>query len=166
MSYRGEERRVEREAEIEGEQIGEERAIEGEELGGEGLVRNPERRVLRSGEARYERFRRREERQIEVVTLGLTLVVFMIPVLFPSDPNAPDGTTPLVLMLGGMILLAGAFFQVQRRFFVNPLTWLGGAAMLAFGFYEFQTKQVPLGPLLPVLLFGGVILGSFMTGQF
>ena len=69
-------------------------------------------------------------------------------------------------MLGGMILLGGAFFQVQRRFYVNPLTWLGGIAMLAFGFFEFQSRAEPLGPLLPIILFGGVILGSFITGQF
>ncbi len=126
-----------------------------------------EGRFRESSDARYRRFRQREERQIEIVTLGLVLIVFMIPVLFPS-PNADgsDASTPVVLMLGGIILLAGAFFQVQRRFYVNPLTWLGGAAMLAFGFYEFQSREQPLGPLLPILLFGGVILGSFFTGQF
>jgi peptidoglycan/LPS O-acetylase OafA/YrhL len=131
-------------------------------------VNERERRYERGQEGRYRRFRRREERQIEIITLGLTLIVFMLPVLFssPDDPAASDSATPLVLMLGGMILLAGAFFQMQRRFPVNPLTWLGGAAMLVFGVVEFQSKTAPLGPLLPILLFGGVIVGSFVTGQF
>ncbi|MHB8627596.1 MAG: hypothetical protein ACYDBJ_13725 [Aggregatilineales bacterium] len=135
---------------------------------GEGFVNGRERRYERGQEGRYRRFRRREERQIEIVTLGLTLIVFMLPVLFsdPNNPTATDGATPLVLMLGGMILLAGAFFQMQRRFRVNPLTWLGGAAMLTFGVVEFQGKIAPLGPLLPILLFGGVIVGSFLTGEF
>jgi hypothetical protein len=138
-----------------------------EEVGqGEGFMN--EGRYGRGQEGRYRRFRQREERQIEIVTLGLTLLVFMLPVLFsdPNNPTATDSATPLVLMLGGMILLAGAFFQMQRRFNVNPLTWLGGAAMLAFGVIEFQSKSAPLGPLLPILLFGGVIVGSFVTGYF
>ena len=149
----------------EGERIGEEREREGE---GEGFVNGRERRYERGQEGRYRRFRRREERQIEIITLGLTLIVFMLPVLFsdPDNPAASDGATPIVLMLGGMILLGGAFFQMQRRFHVNPLTWLGGAAMLTFGVIEFQTKNAPLGPLLPILLFGAVIVGSFVTGEF
>jgi len=176
MSRRHEsERRFEgeREAEREGEQ--EERFTEAERRGEERereeegeIVDDRERRFERGQAGRYRRFRKREERQIEIITLGLTLIVFMLPVLFsnPDDPTSTDSATPLVLMLGGMILLAGAFFQMQRRFRVNPLTWLGGAAMLIFGVVEFQGKIAPLGPLLPILLFGGVIVGSFLTGEF
>jgi len=172
-SGRAEQNAAFREGEIVGEEavggeggFGGEGGLEGE--GGGGMYRREgEGRFIRSSAARYDRFRRREERQIEIITLGLVMLVFMIPLVFPNtNLDGTDGMTPVVLMLGGIILLAGAFFQVQRRFFVNPLTWLGGAAMLAFGFYEFQSRSEPLGPLLPILLFGGVILGSLFTGQF
>jgi hypothetical protein len=172
MSRRHEsERRFEEEpAAVSEERFAEEERRGEESQGGEEgeFVNDPERRYERGQAGRYRRFRRREERQIEIITLGLTLIVFMLPVLFsnPDDPTATDSATPLVLMLGGMILLAGSFFQMQRRFRVNPLTWLGGIAMLIFGVLEFQSKIAPLGPLLPILLFGGVIVGSFLTGEF
>mgnify|MGYP000170257310 CR=1 FL=1 len=112
------------------------------------------------GAGRYRRDRRGEERQVEFVTLGLVLLVFAAQFLFNSI------TPQIVLLLGGIIILGGAFYQVQRRWRVNPITWIGGAAMLIFGVIEMQTNQAPLGSLLPLLLFGGVIIASFVTGEF
>ncbi len=113
------------------------------------------------GGGRYRRERRGEERQVELVTLGLVLIVFVLQLLFPTAISPS-----LVLLLGGIILLGGAFFQSQRRWRVNPLTWIGGVAMLGAGIIELQTKQEPLGGLLPILLFGVVIAGSFISGEF
>ncbi len=114
-----------------------------------------------SGSGRYRRDRRAEERHIELVSLGLILALFMLPLLFNQIIS-----TPLTLILGGIILLGGAFAQSQRRFRVNPVTWVGGAAMLLFGIIEMQSGQMPLGGLLPILLAGGVILFSFISGEF
>lgn len=111
---------------------------------------------------RYRRARRSEERHIELVCFGLILALFMIPLLFP----AINLNTPLMLILGGVILLGGAFAQSQRRFRVNPITWVGGAAMLVFGILGYQTGSEPLGGLLPFLILGGVLLASFLTGEF
>lgn len=119
-------------------------------------------RFERGREGRYVRLRLREEHQITIITLGFTLLVFMLPVMFPYA----DNLTPLELIVAGMIILAGAFFQAQRRFPVNITTWIGGFAMLAFGIFELQSRKEPLGALLPILLFGGVLIGGVLTGQF
>lgn len=115
----------------------------------------------RSG-GRYRRDRRAEERQIELVCIGLILALFLIPLLSPTL----NLSTPIVLILGGVILLGGAFAQSQRRFRVNPVTWIGGAAMLLFGILGYQTGTEPLGGLLPILILGGVLAVSFLTGEF
>jgi len=146
-----------------GEGGGEEREREGEgRYEVRGIRSEREIRFERGRESRYIRLRLREEHQITIITLGLTLLVFMLPVMFPYA----DNMSPIELILGGMILLAGAFFQAQRRFPVNITTWMGGFAMLALGIFELQSKNPLLGPLLPIILFAGVLVGTFLTGQF
>jgi hypothetical protein len=133
------------------------------EYGGERSFRSErEERFERGREGRYRRLRLREEHQITIVTVSFVLLVFMMPVVFPYAANL----TPIELILGGMILLAGAFFQSQRRFPVNITTWMGGFAMLAIGIFELQTQKTVLDAFLPILLFGGVLVGTFLTGQF
>ena len=147
---------MEREEEFEG---GREREREYEVRG---IRSEREERFERGREGRYLRLRLREEHQITIVTISFVLLVFMMPVVFPYASNL----TPIELILSGMILLAGAFFQAQRRFPVNITTWMGGFAMLAIGIFELQSQKTPLDAWLPILLFGGVLVGTFLTGQF
>lgn len=142
----------------------------GEEFGGgrgsdyevRGVRSEQEMRFERGRAASYRRLRFREEHQITILTVGFSLLVFMLPVIFPYANNL----TPIVLLLTGMILLAGCFFQSQRRFPVNITTWIGGLAMLVIGIWELQAQRTPFDSLLPVMIFAGVLVGTFLTGQF
>lgn len=108
---------------------------------------------------RNRRSRRSSEREVEVITFGLILVLFLAQIVTALS-------TVLILVLGGFVLLGSAFYQSSRRWRVNPMTWIGGATMMIFGILGFQGQPVPLGPLLPLLVFAAVIIASFMTGEF
>jgi len=108
------------------------------------------------------RERRSEERQIETLTFGLIIVLFVLTFMFESLRNNPT----MVTVIAGAILVGSAVYQWQRRFRVNPMTWFGGAIMLGAGLLGFQGgRGVPLGIFLPILVFGGVILASLVTGE-
>ncbi len=120
---------------------------------------------------RYRRERRREERNVELVTFGLMLIVFALPRLFTNGLDESGNPLQVIqpsitLMLGGVLLLGGALYQSQRRWRVNPMTWLGGVAMLIIGVLEIQSRIQPFGELLPILIFGAVVVASALTGEF
>lgn len=119
----------------------------------------------RSTSSRYSyrrRERRGEERQIETLTFGLIIVLFVLTFMFESLRNNPT----MVTVIAGAILMGSAVYQWQRRFRVNPVTWMGGAFMLIAGLLGFQGgRGVPLGIFLPILVFGVVILVSLVTGE-
>ncbi len=114
-----------------------------------------------SGRYSYRRReRRREERTVEMVSFGLIIVLFAITLLYPGISPAT------VSLIGGGILVGAAIFQWQRRWRVNPVTWIGGAIMLIAGIFGLQGRVVPYGMLLPYGIFGLVILASLVTGEF
>src|SRR5258706_2501111 len=109
---------------------------------------------------RYRRERRNEERQIETLCFGLIIVLFAITLLF----NVSAG---MISLLGGAILTAGAVYQFQRRWRVNPMTWIGGVFLLVVGFMGLQKGgDIPGGWLVPIGGFALVIVASFLTGEF
>jgi hypothetical protein len=106
------------------------------------------------------RERRREERSVEMVSFGLIIVLFAVTLLYPNISPAT------VSFIGGGILTGAAVFQWQRRWRVNPMTWIGGIVLLIAGVLGLQGREVPYGMLLPLAIFGLVILASFVTGEF
>ncbi len=106
------------------------------------------------------RERRQEERTVELVSFGLIIVLFAITLLYPGI------NTATIALIGGAVLLASAVFQWQRRWRVNPMTWIGGAVMLIVGLLALQGYPMPLGIFLPMLVFGAVIIASFLSGEF
>jgi hypothetical protein len=114
----------------------------------------------RRGSGYRRRERRREERTIEMASMGLIIVLFAIALLFPTfKPEA-------IALIGGGIFLAAAIFQWQRHWRVNPMTWIGGLAMLIAGFLGLQGNGLPGGIFLPLGVFGLVIVASLLTGEF
>jgi hypothetical protein len=109
---------------------------------------------------RQRKDRRREERGVEAFTFGAVIVLFTFSFLYRS-------LTPGYLsLIGGLILTGSAFYQQQRHWRVNPMTWIGGVALLLVGFMETaQNYPVPGGMLTPILVMAGVIGGSFLTGE-
>jgi hypothetical protein len=112
----------------------------------------------RSG--RYRRERRQEERTVEMVSFGAIIVLFIITLLYPI----PAATISLI---GGGVLVGAAVYQWQRRWRVNPITWIGGAVMLFAGLWGIQGgRGVPGNMFLPMGIFALVIIASFLTGEF
>ncbi len=73
----------------------------------------------------------------------------------------------MISLLGGAILTAGAVYQFQRRWRVNPMTWIGGVFLLVVGFMGLQKGgDIPGGWLVPLGGFALVIVASFLTGEF
>ncbi len=105
--------------------------------------------------------RRREERSFEAATYGLIVLLFLIAVLYPTFRN------DFIALAGGAILVGSAIFQVQRRWRVNLLTWLGGLFLLVVGFLSFSgtTGRMPGGMLLPFGVMALVIVISFFSGN-
>ena len=90
---------------------------------------------------RNRRERRREERQVELASFGALIAMFMISLIVHLNPAT-------IATIGGGILVGAAVFQWQRRWRVNPVTWIGGAIMLIGG------------------IFAVVIIASAVTGEF
>jgi hypothetical protein len=64
-------------------------------------------------------------------------------------------------------MVGAAVFQWQRRWRVNPVTWIGGAIMLIAGIASlYYRTPLPLGMLLPIGVFALVIVASAVTGEF
>src|SRR4051812_2762970 len=112
------------------------------------------------GYSRRRRERRNEERRTELVTFVLIIVLFVFFIAFP-------GKIPVawVTLLGGVILTGSAIYQNQRRWRVNPMTWVGGAIMLLAGIFALNGYPLPGGIFLPIGIFAAVIILSFMTGE-
>jgi hypothetical protein len=113
----------------------------------------------RRGSGYRRRGRRREERTIEMASMGLIIVLFAITLLYPVKPE-------VIALIGGGIFLAAAVFQWQRRWRVNPMTWIGGLIMLIAGVLGLQGNGLPGGIFLPLGVFGLVIVASLLTGEF
>jgi hypothetical protein len=110
-----------------------------------------------SGQSAYRRYRREEERRFEILTFGALLILMLI-LAFGSATNGR-----FISYAGGGVLLGSAIIQWQRKFQINPFTWLGAAALLALGYFWPAATGVP--PLYPLLIMGAVMAISFLTGE-
>jgi hypothetical protein len=113
------------------------------------------------GYSNRRRSRRSSERQVELFSFLAIVVLFLLQLM--AGTAFPTMT---ILLLGAMVLLGSALYQSSRRWRVNPMTWVGGALMLVFAVLGLQGTPVPLGPLLPLAIFGAVLVASFVTGEF
>ncbi|MBX3062765.1 MAG: hypothetical protein KF726_07310 [Anaerolineae bacterium] len=104
----------------------------------------------------YRRYRREEERRFEILTFAALLILMLIL----AFSNSNNGT--FISYAGGGVLLGSAIIQWQRKFQVNPFTWLGAAALLALAYFW---RQGPVPPLYPLLIMGAVMVVSFLTGE-
>lgn len=113
------------------------------------------------GYSNRRRSRRSSERQVELFSFLAIVVLFLLQLM--AGTAFPTMT---ILLLGAMVLLGSAIYQSSRRWRVNPMTWVGGALMLVFAVLGLQGTPIPLGPLLPLAIFGAVLVASFVTGEF
>ncbi len=104
------------------------------------------------------RERRMEERRVELVTFAALILLFVFALLYPTavKPN-------WIAIIGGAILVGSAIYQTQRRWRVNPTTWIGGGLMLLVGVMSLNGYPMPLGIFLPIIVFGGIIVLSALT---
>ena len=114
----------------------------------------------RRGYSYRRRERRNEERRTELITFILIILLFVFFIAFP-------GKIPVawVTLLGGVILTGSSIYQNQRRWRVNPMTWVGGAVMLLAGIFALNGNGLPGGIFLPIGIFAAVIILSFVTGE-
>src|SRR4051812_19579046 len=107
------------------------------------------------------RERKREERQVEVVAFGAVIVLFAIGLLTQALRS------DIISVIGGAIFLGAAVYQWQRRWRVNPVTWIGGLIMFIVGLYAMQNHtDVPMGMLFPLGMFAIIIVASAVSGEF
>lgn len=106
------------------------------------------------------RERRSQERRIELVTFVALILLFVFGLL---SNGAINGTW--LAIAGGAILLGSAIYQTQRRWRVNPTTWVGGAIMLGAGIYFLNQKSGGLPIYFPMAVFAGIIVLSAVTGE-
>lgn len=88
------------------------------------------------------------------------VLLFAIVQLLPG--TLPNYFVPLA---GALILLGSGFYQYSRRWHVSPITWIGGALMGFFAWYNFSVNPAQnfLGEVL-VIFFAVIVLG-LLTGD-
>ena len=98
------------------------------------------------------------ESTVELATGGLLILVFALFLL-------GDISSPLMMMVGGIVLLGSGYYQKQRGWHVSWLTWivgvillLGGLGMRIFLVSVLQINWVAIALLLVV---GYVAWGVF-----
>lgn len=119
--------------------------------------------VRRRGYSRYRysrKSRRREERAVEAITFGLIILLILIALF--ANLNLSGG---IVSLFGGALLTGSAIYQSQRRWRVNPITWIAGIGMLFVAFLDFYQGRGSVGLLVPILIMAGVLAFSFLTGE-
>lgn len=99
------------------------------------------------------------ETTAELITAALVGVVFVLFLL-------GDISSPLALMVGGVILLGSGWYQSQRGWHVNFSTWLLGLILLlgGLGVRVFLVAFIQINwVLIGIILVGGYILYQFVS---
>lgn len=111
----------------------------------------------RSYRARARRDRRGEERRVETITYALAGAVILFALLDYIPGNA-------AALAGAAVLLGSAFVQQQRRWRVNPFTWLGGAALAFVGLTNYSAAGASDG-FVSAMILAGVLAAGFFMGE-
>lgn len=115
----------------------------------------------RSGESRSRR-KSEAEARAERITWALLVLVFAFLYLLPDSAPVPNFFIPFT---GAVILLGSGIYQYSRRWRVSPITWIAGAFMAFFAYYNLSINPAHnfIGESLAV--FAAVIIFGLLTGE-
>src|SRR4051812_39090565 len=92
--------------------------------------RNPENRSAEH----YTTARKSDaEARVERITWALLVLVFAIVQLLPEGPPLPIFVPPSA---GALFLPGSVLYKYPRHWRVGPVTWVGGAFMALFTYYD------------------------------
>ena len=123
------------------------------------------RRSRESSERRGENRERRKsdaEARVERITWALLVLVFAIVQLLPNGTTIPNFFVPFA---GAIILLGSGLYQYSRRWRVGPVTWIGGAFMALFTYYNLQINSATNFTGACLVVFFVVIIFGLVTGE-
>jgi hypothetical protein len=102
------------------------------------------------------------EARVERITWALMVLVFALVQLMPEGTALPNFTIPFA---GALILLGSGLYQYSRHWRVSPVTWIGGAFMALFTYYNLQINPNAnfIGECL--IVFFVVIIFGLVTGE-
>ena len=123
------------------------------------------RRSRESSERRSENRERRKsdaEARVERITWALLVLVFAIVQLLPNGTTIPNFFVPFA---GAIILLGSGLYQYSRRWRVGPVTWIGGAFMALFTYYNLQINSATNFTGACLVVFFVVIIFGLVTGE-
>ncbi len=102
------------------------------------------------------------EARIERITWALLVLVFAIVQLLPASAALPHFFVPFA---GALILLGSGVYQYSRRWRVSPITWIGGAFMVLFAYYDLQVNPAQDFTGAGLIVFFVVIIFGLLTGE-
>ncbi len=102
------------------------------------------------------------EARVERITWALLVLVFAVLQLLPSTTAVPNFFVPF---MGALILLGSGFYQYRRGWQVSPVTWIAGAFMAFFTYYNLRLDPNHnfIGEAL--IVFFVVIIFGVITGE-
>ena len=113
-------------------------------------------------ERTYERRKSDAEARVERITWALLVLVFAIIQLLPAGANLPNFFVPFA---GAVILLGSGLYQYSRHWRVGPITWVGGAFMALFTYYDLQINPATNFTGACLIVFFVVIIFGLITGE-
>ncbi len=125
------------------------------------MARRRSREYTREREYEYHR-KSRAEARVERVTWALLVLVFGVIELLPSSTTLPNFFVPFA---GSIILLGSGLYQFMRGWRVSPITWIGGAFMALFTYYDLQVNPAQNFTGACLIVFFVVIIFGLITGE-
>ena len=102
------------------------------------------------------------EARVERITWALLVLVFAIIQLLPAGSSVPNFFVPFA---GALILLGSGLYQYSKHWRVGPVTWIGGAFMALFTYYNIQINPTTNFTGACLIVFFVVIIFGLITGE-
>jgi hypothetical protein len=102
------------------------------------------------------------EARVERITWALLVLVFAIIQLLPAGSSVPNFFVPFA---GALILLGSGLYQYSKHWRVGPVTWIGGAFMALFTYYNIQINPATNFTGACLIVFFVVIIFGLITGE-